>query len=289
MSVPAIANVLSSKGIREANPAALAAITETERRKSVVLVQDAFTWHFEGELVLAFCELLQRLGFQPVVGTLSPQRQALARAGLPQILHGVAERNAAMLNALAATGRAAGRTRPVDDPHLSVRIRQGAALEAPRGELPQEFLASRIDELPRMDRARGFRLPPHAALHRAHECAGGRRPVAGTVQAAGNGDEGARHRLLRHGRPVRTRGPQPTTSESIYRLSWAGRVADPANAGRLAATGYSCRSQVAHVDGVALAHPIQVLLAAIKEERLAAPKADVSDRADFVDAHHEEY
>jgi Fe-S oxidoreductase len=78
------------------------------------------------------------------------------------------------------------------------------------------------------------------------------------------------------------------TSKKIYGLSWAKRVADPDNAGRLLATGYSCRSQVAHVDGIDIAHPIEILLAAIKEDRLAPSRLDVGEKADFVDAHHEE-
>jgi hypothetical protein len=66
-------------------------------------------------------------------------------------------------------------------------------------------------------------------------------------------------------------------------------VANPDNAGRLLATGYSCRSQVAHIDGVAIPHPIEALLGALNEERHAAPPIDVRERADFMSAHHEEY
>ena len=54
------------------------------------------------------------------------------------------------------------------------------------------------------------------------------------------------------------------TSEQIYALSWAGHVARAGNTGRLLATGYSCRSQVALVDGVALRHPIQALLSHLR-------------------------
>ena len=43
-----------------------------------------------------------------------------------------------------------------------------------------------------------------------------------------------------------------TTSKNIYGLSWAEHVANPPNFGRLLATGYSCRSQVKLIDGVAL-------------------------------------
>jgi len=79
------------------------------------------------------------------------------------------------------------------------------------------------------------------------------------------------------------------TSQSIYALSWAGRVGDPDNAGRLLASGYSCRSQVAHIDGVRLPHPIQGLLAAMREQKPGPAEADLGEPREFVDAHHEEY
>ena len=41
-------------------------------------------------------------------------------------------------------------------------------------------------------------------------------------------------------------------SEAIYRLSWANHLADSRHAGRVTATGYSCRSQVGIVDGHAV-------------------------------------
>jgi Fe-S oxidoreductase len=54
------------------------------------------------------------------------------------------------------------------------------------------------------------------------------------------------------------------TSERIYALSWAGHVARAGRTGRLLATGYSCRSQVAGIDGVALRHPLQALLSHLR-------------------------
>src|SRR5690606_24397510 len=50
------------------------------------------------------------------------------------------------------------------------------------------------------------------------------------------------------------------TSKKIYALSWADVVRSPANAGKLTATGYSCRSQTKRIDNVSLPHPVQVLL-----------------------------
>jgi Fe-S oxidoreductase len=155
--------------------------------------------------------------------------------------------------------------------------------------LPQEWLASRLEDLPRMA-ARGdaaYLLMPHCTERT-------NAPGALALWPAVFRRFGLDMKVLAtgccgmaglYGHEARNRA----TSESIYRLSWAGRVADPDNAGRLLATGYSCRSQAAHIDRVALAHPIQVLLATIREEHLAAPKAEVRERAEFVDARHEEY
>ena len=54
------------------------------------------------------------------------------------------------------------------------------------------------------------------------------------------------------------------TSEQIYAMGWSKQVARWARSGRLLATGYSCRSQVKIVDGRALPHPAQALLACLR-------------------------
>jgi Fe-S oxidoreductase len=51
------------------------------------------------------------------------------------------------------------------------------------------------------------------------------------------------------------------TSKKIYQLSWSAVVNNPANSGKLTATGYSCRSQTKRMDQVTLPHPLQILLA----------------------------
>ncbi|MDC8803217.1 (Fe-S)-binding protein, partial [Halomonas pacifica] len=56
------------------------------------------------------------------------------------------------------------------------------------------------------------------------------------------------------------------TSKTIYGLSWQGLVEDSANQGRLLATGYSCRSQVKRLSDRRLPHPLQGLLAVLKQQ-----------------------
>jgi Fe-S oxidoreductase len=209
--------------------------------------------------------------------------------GFLKAFSSAAERNARMLNALAATGV------PLVglDPSMTLTYRFEYKKDlrsepAPNVMLPQEFLAERIEELPKIAaRAEGsYLLMPHCTERTNAPGAVAQWPIlfkrfgldmkvlaTGCCGMAGLYGHEARNRA---------------TSEAIYRLSWAGRVANPDNAGRLVATGYSCRSQVGHIDGVAIAHPIQVLLAAAREERLAASKVEIRERADFMAAHHEE-
>lgn len=54
------------------------------------------------------------------------------------------------------------------------------------------------------------------------------------------------------------------TSKTIYAQSWQPQVDAPGNAGRLLATGYSCRSQVKRFSHISLQHPFQALLAQLK-------------------------
>jgi Fe-S oxidoreductase len=64
-------------------------------------------------------------------------------------------------------------------------------------------------------------------------------------------------------------------SERIYALSWSKYVDAGAENGNLLATGYSCRSQVALIDGVRLLHPIQALLGLLRE-RAGEPSSPVT-------------
>ena len=75
------------------------------------------------------------------------------------------------------------------------------------------------------------------------------------------------------------------TSEAIYRQSWANHLADANVAGRIVATGYSCRSQAAIVDGIDLLHPAQVLLRRLKQR----PSKQAAPRTRARGEHHEEY
>ena len=117
---------LAARGIADATPQALAALSPAERARSVVLVQDAFTSWYETQTVLAVLDVIVAMGFQPFVAPFRPNGKPLHVHGFLGAFARTAARNAAMLREL---GRERGRTRRrryVDDADLSVRIRHAA-------------------------------------------------------------------------------------------------------------------------------------------------------------------
>ena len=248
-----------------ASPEALAAIPAAERERHVVLVQDAFTTHFDTGLVLDLAEALRLMGFTPWLAPFRPNGKPLHVHGFLAAFRRQAEANAAMLRALAEGGVALVGL----DPSMTLTYRseyQGIAV--PPVLLPQEFLARRLALLPELPRGEGFALLPHctertnaAASLKDWQAVFDRLGAPLTMLAsgccgmAGTFGHEAEHREV---------------SERLYDLSWRGHVARQGE--RLLASGYSCRSQVKRFDGVALRHPVQALLLRLKE---AAPPADL--------------
>lgn len=256
---------LKLRGVQVASPGALEALSADERRRSVVVVQDAFTSHYDAAVVVDFCELLQRLGFRPWLSPYLPNGKPLHVLGMLTQFQRVARNQSKTLNALAACG--------VDlvgvDPSMTLTFRAEyvkalGMQEAPRVLLAQEWLAQRLDELPQLpsEPGPGWRLMPHCTERTNAPAATSdwsrvakRLGVNFEVVASGCcGMAGLYGHELAH----------RATSEGIYRLSWGPILADPVRASQTLATGYSCRCQVKLVEGLRLKHPIQVLLDHVK-------------------------
>jgi FAD/FMN-containing dehydrogenase/Fe-S oxidoreductase len=255
----------SQRGVKLATPEALRALSESQRQRSVVVVQDAFTTHYDTRVVLDFCELLQRLGFEPWLSSYMPNGKPQHVLGLLGTFVKTAQHQAAMLRKLAEAG--------VDligvDPSMTLTYRAEyiKALgrdKVPRVALVQEWLAERLEHLPKLPQQdeQSWSLLPHCTERtnapasmddwtRVAERLGVKMQIvpSGCCGMAG---------LYGHERAHRS------TSEAIYRLSWGLKLANPANARQTLATGYSCRCQVKLMDGTQLLHPVQILLHAIK-------------------------
>lgn len=255
-----LGRALARRGVAWATPERLAELDPNARRNSVVIVQDAFTSHLETALVLDVVDLLQALGFTPWVAPYRPVGTPLHVLGFLGQFGKAAERNANHLQALLRTGvELVGIDPAMTLPYRSEyqHVLQGGA---PKVHLLQEWLATRLDELPQRPPAGTAQLLPHCteratalpsladwtAVFKRCGVALSIVPV-GCCGMAGNYGHETEHLAL---------------SRQIYDASWARHV--NAATPTLMATGFSCRAQAARFSGITLPHPVQVLLAAVR-------------------------
>jgi Fe-S oxidoreductase len=158
----------------------------------------------------------------------------------------------------------------------------------PHVALPQEWLAARLQELPRRKSSLSgsWALLPHCTEKTNAPAATADwvrvyRALGLELQIVPSGCCGMAG-LYGHERVHRP------TSESIYMLSWERIVADRRHAGRLMASGFSCRCQVADLQAVQLPHPVQVLLRTLQDagreprERAITPMVEREERHEEV-------
>ncbi|AXK38218.1 D-2-hydroxyglutarate dehydrogenase YdiJ [Crenobacter cavernae] len=255
---------LARRGFALATPESVASLAEADRARAVVVVQDAFTSYFETPLVLDVFELLRELGFVPLLAPFRANGKPLHVHGFLGRFRKTASANVAMLKAF----EAAGLPLVGVDPSMTLTYRAEYAKTlgvgaVPRVALLQEWLAERLDALPKRarDSEKSYALLPHctektnapaavADWQKVFSALGASLEVqaAGCCGMAGTYGHEADKRAM---------------SEKIYQLSWAPIVAGRAGT-ELLATGYSCRCQTALIDGVALPHPAQALLCALR-------------------------
>ncbi|HEY0219617.1 MAG TPA: FAD-binding and (Fe-S)-binding domain-containing protein [Afipia sp.] len=253
---------LRVRGVRIASARALNALNDIDRAKSVVLVQDTFTSHFDTQLILDVADLLEQLGFTVWLAPLRPNGKPLYVQGFLKRFEKAAQINAAFLNRLAACGVSLVGL----DPAMTLAYRGEYALalgrKAPHVLLLQEWLArAPIYRLSKKPISGRYWLLPHctertnavdasADWSRVFRSFGLDLTIlpSGCCGMAGTYGHSAANR---------------STSEHIYSLSWNRYVSEPAYSEKLLATGYSCRCQARLIDGVSLVHPLQALLKAL--------------------------
>ncbi|WP_409522438.1 D-2-hydroxyglutarate dehydrogenase YdiJ [Nitrincola sp. MINF-07-Sa-05] len=256
---------LKARSIDWATPEVIAALSPSQKARSVILVQDAFTSYFETQLVLDLADLLTRLGFNLLVAPFKPNGKPLHVHGFMQKFEQAAQDNVAMLRALEASGV------PLIglDPSMTLTYRQEyrefVSGELPEVQLLQEWLSGEIERLNLADKLPGgsYRLLAHCTEKTSaapslrqwqsiFSAMGQELEIMSTGCCGMSGTFGHERENLRR-------------SEDIYRLSWGEIVNDKRINGNLMATGYSCRSQVKRMDRQQLPHPVQVLLAILSQ------------------------
>ncbi len=254
---------LDARGIDWATPDIIESLTDAQRERTVVIVQDAFTSYFETRLVLDLVDLLGKLGFYVLVAPFMPNGKPLHVHGFMKAFDKAAKRNAQMLQQIAEYEV------PLIgiDPSMTLTYRQEYK-DVIEGDLPpvqliQEWLSSQLDNIERPESSSSvYRLMAHCTEKTSaapsirqwqaiFEALGQRLEVISTGCCGMSGTFGHESDNLQR-------------SKDIYELSWRGIVNEPENKGKLVATGYSCRSQVKRFDDQQLPHPVQALLAALQ-------------------------
>ena len=260
--------------VEPATDETLARLTDAQRARSVILIQDAFTRFFETQVVDAFMELATRLGYRVYVAPYAANGKPLHVQGFLRAFQRTASHTAARLAALAEYDV------PLVgiDPAMTLVYRQeyrkvAGAETCPRVLLPQEWLIDALEhgDLPARKNdgsSQTYRLLPHctertnepisAALWREVFARAGTSLVSLASGCCGmSGTYGHESRNV-------------ATSKAIFEQSWARHVDDWISPGEshaqndsspeLLATGYSCRCQTKRLRERRLRHPIEALL-----------------------------
>ncbi|WP_404474017.1 FAD-binding oxidoreductase [Vreelandella venusta] len=267
LSRASVKKQLRAWGVAEATPTSLAILTEQQRANSVVIVQDAFTTHFEAKLVMDVVELLSRLDLRVFVMPFSANGKPLHVQGFLGAFERTAEKQAKRLRALSEFEV------PMVgiDPAMTLTYRQEYVKALGQEQVPnvlmlQEWLATRVNTLPPGQltlKDPGFKLLSHCtektnapgspkAWQQVFAAFGLQLELATTGCCGMSGTYGHETRNVE-------------TSKTIYAQSWQPQVEAEENAGKLLATGYSCRSQVKRYSAQTLPHPLQALLICMKQ------------------------
>ena len=259
------------KGAGIASVDLIDAIPDSERQKTVVIVQDAFTSFFETPLLTDLVELLIRLGFRPLVAPFRPNGKVLHVYGYLRRFEKIARTNATELKKLSDTGVSlvgidAAVTLTYRDEYKEVM-----GNESPDVLLLSEWFFSQKDYLEQLNLnlAGEYTLLGHCTETTNVPAAPSQ--WQSLFKACG---------LTLHYQPVGCCGMagiyghethNQEISRKLYDLSWKKTVDNPDR--KLVATGYSCRSQVKRFGNRSVPHPVQALLREFKKIQEPNPES----------------
>lgn len=232
--------------------------------KPVIVVQDAFTSHYESEVVLDCLRFIENLGFKPFLAPYIPNGKPLHVHGFLNWFKRVAHKNIVMLKGLETEGV------PFIgiDPAMTLIYRSEYKdnlndVNLPHVYLIQEWLCNVVNssvikkiKCNNLDYILLSHCTEKTNAPGANESwekvfksfnLNFKALSSGCCGMSGTFGHEERNRLI---------------SKAIYEMSWKSIVSKTYldNNMILMATGYSCRSQVSIQEGFELPHPIQVLL-----------------------------
>ncbi|MFD1329219.1 D-2-hydroxyglutarate dehydrogenase YdiJ [Mycoplana ramosa] len=253
---------LARRNVPVATPADLGRLDPAARSRAVVFVPDAFTEHFDPQVLVDAVDVARLLGLSPFVAQPVVNGKALHVHGYLDAFQKTARRTAAVLDRLAKTGV------PLVgiDPSMTLTFRSeysSVGIQA-RVLLPQEWLSGILDRppLPSSEGQKRYLLMAHCTERTNLPAATSewRDVFAKLGVDLVTGETGCCGMAGTFGHEVRNR----PLSEALYAMSWQPALAAAGSADIVMATGYSCRSQANLMEGRRLLHPLQVIRAILQ-------------------------
>lgn len=241
-------------------------LSAEESKRSVILLQDAFTSFYESQIVMEFYRLLRRMNFTVYVAPFHPNGKPLHVKGFLKKFRNVAERNTKWLSHVGGTGI------PIVglDPSIVLTYRDEyltilGEKELPfKVMLPQEFLIMNSEKCRTHAVSTGHKTIKYQLFGHCTEKTTALRSQelwqdvfrefglslqiipAGCCGMAGTYGHETEHF---------------EKSQGIYNLSWKEKIPeDPIDRQNILASGFSCRSQIKRIEGFRPLHPVQALL-----------------------------
>jgi len=260
LSVPSLQQQLV--GHRSANTTLeqLEALSEEQKARTVLVVQDPFTSYYDAQVVADFIRLVERLDYQPVVLPFSPNGKAQHIKGFMKRFARTAQKTSDFLSRVAQLGMPMVGVDPALV--LCYRDEYRQVLGDKRGEfnvqLVHEWLPGVLNNQPATETSgEAWYLFGHCTEVTALPGTPGQWAsiFARFGAKLENVSVGCCGMAGTYGHEVKNHA----NSLGIYALSWQQAMQRlPRN--RCLATGYSCRSQVKRVEGSGVRHPLQALL-----------------------------
>lgn len=266
VSINTVKQELAKRKAPNFNLDQLSALTALERKKSVILIQDALTSFYEASLVVDTYDFLTNLGYRVYIAPFFINGKPLHLKGFLDQFEAVAQKNIAYLKKLSS----------LDIPLVGIepsivltyrdeysKISDGKEISN-KVRLLQEFLLEQDSVLPKLSKAKSYYLLGHCSekslavnSQKQWQEVFKQMGISLTLVSTGCcGMAGIYGHELDH----------YDTSQGIYQSSWEKHLpSTPEQRAYFLVTGYSCRSQVKRFSGWTPEHPIQSLLLELRD------------------------
>ncbi|NMH61149.1 D-2-hydroxyglutarate dehydrogenase YdiJ [Alteromonas ponticola] len=263
LSSPSLANQLGTN-VERFDFRALEQLSDKERQQRVLIVQDPFTSYYDAKVVADFCQLISKLGKTPVLLPFKPNGKPEHVKGFLSRFAKTASNTATFLNSLTTlnipmVGIDASLV-------LCYRDEYTKALQDSRGDfhvlLAHEWLINLFESTQYESINTSNNPKPYALFSHCTEKTALPKTESQWQQIFARLKQNIDIVAVGCCGMAGTYGheaDQKQKSLGIYALSWEQAIKRYEKQ-QIMATGYSCRSQVARVDGFKPKHPVQVML-----------------------------